>query len=105
DAKPAKIEECLQKAPLCGELLVGAGVTTTDRVEAAALAQRHLERRHGQQRGADGAATLRVPAAKLDSLLNIVGELVTVQARLSGYAFASGSGEANFIAEEIERLT
>jgi two-component system chemotaxis sensor kinase CheA len=51
------------------------------------------------------SATLRVSADKLDSLVNIVGELVTVQARLSGYAAASGSAEAGLIAEEVERLT
>jgi two-component system chemotaxis sensor kinase CheA len=53
----------------------------------------------------EAAATLRVSADKLDSLVNIVGELVTVQARLSGYATASGSAEASLIAEEVERLT
>jgi two-component system chemotaxis sensor kinase CheA len=51
------------------------------------------------------SVTLRVSADKLDSLVNIVGELVTVQARLSGYAAASGSAEAGFISEEVERLT
>jgi two-component system chemotaxis sensor kinase CheA len=53
----------------------------------------------------EAASTLRVSAAKLDDLVNIVGELVTVQARLSGYALASGASEVHFIAEEVERLT
>ena len=34
----------------------------------------------------DNASSLRVPAAKLDQLVNLVGELVTVQARLSELA-------------------
>ena len=59
----------------------------------------------GNRHNAEIAATLRVPAAKLDSLVDIVGELVTVQARLNGYALGSADSEINFIAEEVERLT
>lgn len=54
---------------------------------------------------AEPAATLRIPAAKLDALVNIVGELVTVQARLSGHSAASRDPELALIAEEVERLT
>ena len=36
----------------------------------------------------DNASSLRVPAAKLDQFVNLVGELVTVQARLSELAGA-----------------
>ncbi len=98
-------ERCLAARPLTGEMLVEAGLTTQDCVEAAVLEQNHLDRIRESRRKAEAAATLRVPAAKLDALVNIVGELVTVQARLSGYALASGESEINFIAEEVERLT
>lgn len=50
-------------------------------------------------------SSLRVSAAKLDELINIVGELVTIQARLSGFAHQSGDIEIAHIAEETERLT
>ena len=49
--------------------------------------------------------SLRVPAAKLDELINIVGELVTTQARLTRFATQSGDIEIAHIAEETERLT
>ncbi len=49
--------------------------------------------------------TVRVAADKLDSLVNIVGELVVVQARLSNLATRGDSPELMAIAEEIERLT
>jgi len=51
------------------------------------------------------AASLRVPAARLDQLVDLVGELVTVQARLSEIAARGGDGEVGAVAEEIERLT
>lgn len=56
-------------------------------------------------RACELTSTLRVRAEKLDRLVNVVGELVTVQARLSGYALDRDDPEMTAIAEEIERLT
>jgi two-component system chemotaxis sensor kinase CheA len=53
----------------------------------------------------DTAASLRVPAARLDQLVDLVGELVTVQARLSELAARSEEAEVLAISEEIDRLT
>ena len=53
----------------------------------------------------DSAASLRVPAARLDQLVDLVGEMVTVQARLSAIAARSADGEVLEVSEEIERLT
>jgi len=54
---------------------------------------------------ADNASSLRVPAAKLDQFVDLVGELVTVQARLSELAARSEDAEIAAVSEEIERLT
>ncbi len=54
---------------------------------------------------ADTAASLRVPAAKLDQFVDLVGELVTVQARLSEVAARCDDPEVAAVSEEIERLT
>ena len=53
----------------------------------------------------DHATSLRVPAAKLDQFVNLVGELVTVQARLSEIAAQRDDVEVTAVSEEIERLT
>ena len=53
----------------------------------------------------DNASSLRVPAAKLDQFVNLVGELVTVQARLSELAGRRDDLEVSEVSEEIERLT
>ncbi len=49
--------------------------------------------------------SLRVPAAKLDQFVDLVGELVTVQARLTEIAARREDTEVTEVAEEIERLT
>ena len=50
-------------------------------------------------------ATIRVAAEKLDSLMNLVGELVIVQARLNQFATQSENEEVLAIAEELDLLT
>ena len=50
-------------------------------------------------------ATLRVPAERLDELMDRVGELVIAQARLSQLAEAIHDPSLVNVAEEIERLT
>ena len=53
----------------------------------------------------DNASSLRVPAVKLDQFVDLVGELVTVQARLAELAARRDDLEIAEVSEEIERLT
>ena len=50
-------------------------------------------------------SNIRVSSEKLDKLVNLVGELVTVQARLSQTAARKDDSDLVSIAEEVERLT
>lgn len=50
-------------------------------------------------------SSIRVPAEKLDKLMNLVSELVTTQARLSLFAEQQGHPELTAIAEEVEKLS
>ena len=50
-------------------------------------------------------SSIRVAAEKLDQLVNLVGEMVTAQARLSQTAVACNDTGLMALAEEIERLT
>ncbi len=83
--------------------------------EQAALAKPDLEPRKTPP-GKDGASqpksqaaqnvsSIRVPADKLDQLVNLVGELVTVQARFSQTVDSPDKVVLVSIAEEVERLT
>jgi len=49
--------------------------------------------------------SIRVALERVDNLINFVGELVTVQARLSQLAADSDTGELRTVAEEVERLS
>ena len=65
--------------------------------------RRATGRRAGDQ--PETTTSLRVPAARLDQLVDLVGEMVTVQARLSEIAARSEDSDVLAVAEEIERLT
>lgn len=49
--------------------------------------------------------SIRVRSDKLDSLVDLIGELVTVQARLTQTAAGQNNPDLTTIAEEVERLT
>jgi len=53
----------------------------------------------------DSVSSIRVSAEKLDNLVNLVGELVTIQASLSQLATKNNDISINAISEEVERIT
>jgi two-component system chemotaxis sensor kinase CheA len=64
------------------------------------------QKQGGDQRSEnDPASSIRVSADKLDELVNLVGELVIVQARLSQMALKSNEASMVSLSEEVERIT
>jgi len=53
----------------------------------------------------EGTTSIRVSSDKLDVLVNLVGELVTLQARLSQVAQINNDTNVIAVAEEVERIT
>jgi len=101
-------EEALQKLmsekKMLGEMLVEQGMVAPEAIQSALDEQRHVKEMRSRKQAAESAATLRVPSEKLDSLVDLVGELVTVQARLNQTAAQDLNPEIMKIAEEVERL-
>jgi two-component system, chemotaxis family, sensor kinase CheA len=100
-----QLDDLLGRQKRIGEMLVEAGLVEKSKVEAALVEQQHLRELRGKAQNGQAAATVRVPAAKLDSLVDLVGELVTVQASLSQLASARIIPELRSIAEHVDRLT
>lgn len=88
-----------------GELVVEKGLVPHDRVEAALHEQQHVRDLRQQRQKVEEMASIRVASTKLDKLVDLVGELVTVQARLSQVAAGANNALLLSIAEEVERLT
>jgi two-component system, chemotaxis family, sensor kinase CheA len=57
------------------------------------------------RRSEDSVASVRVPSGKLDHFVNLVGELVTIQAQLAEIAAHREDPDLAAVSEEVERLT
>ncbi|MBF0213263.1 MAG: Hpt domain-containing protein, partial [Magnetococcales bacterium] len=102
DINPNELEKALM--PL-GDRLVQAGAVSPDKVRAALTEQQVIQEKHDKKKTTETATSVRVPSDKLDSLVDLVGELVTMQARLNQTASSLGDHTLQLIAEEVERLT
>ncbi len=99
------LQEVLKKQKRVGEMLIENGIVPAQKVESALAEQMHVKEVREKQKKTEAVSSIRVSSDKLDSLVNLVGELVTVQARLTQTAVTGNNPELLLIAEEVERLT
>jgi two-component system, chemotaxis family, sensor kinase CheA len=105
EVSKAELEEVLQEQRRVGELLVERKLVDRSSVQTALAEQAHVKQEREEKREAIQSSSIRVAAEKLDKLVDLVGELVTVQARLSQKAAANQDADLSNIAEVVERLT
>ena len=106
DIDREKLQQILNEKKLLGDILVDAGLVTNEKVEAALAEQKQIKATRERRLKAETASSIRVRSDKLDTLVDLVGELVTVQARLSqSSAKESGNTDLVAISETVERLT
>jgi two-component system chemotaxis sensor kinase CheA len=105
DLQPSDVSGALSAQKPIGQLLVEAGVVDPGLVESARVEQEHIKELRRSKQANETVSTVRVPADRLDTLVNLVGELVTVQARLSQLAALQNQSDFLAVAEEVERLT
>ena len=99
------LDEALDEKPALGALLKEQGMVQEEEVKAALKEQQLTRQVKAKKQAGKSQATVRVPAEKLDSLMNLVGELVIVQARLNQVSDAVSNDDIEGIAEELELLT
>ena len=105
DISGQDLETALAERPRIGEVLVERKLVDKSAVQTALAEQTHVQQTRRQVQESVAASTIRVASEKLDSLVDLVGELVTVQARLSQKADAADDADLTNIAEVVERLT
>lgn len=105
DLTPVEVSTALSAQKPIGQLLMEAGVVDPGLIESARAEQEHIKQLRLSRQANEAISTVRVPADRLDVLVNLVGELVTVQARLSQLASIQNHPEVLSVAEEVERLT
>lgn len=104
DLTPQEIDRAVAGQKRIGELLVDAGVVDAGRVESALAEQEHLKEVRKSAQEKEAVASIRVPAERLDHLVDMVGELVTIQSRLNQVAGRIRDDGLLHVSEEVERL-
>jgi two-component system chemotaxis sensor kinase CheA len=105
DISRSELEEVLGKKYPLGRKLVDMNLVDSEAVESALFEQQVIKEVKTKRRAEDAAASVRVASEKLDVLVNLVGEMVTMQARLSSTAAQLENAELTAISEMIELLT
>jgi two-component system chemotaxis sensor kinase CheA len=107
DLSAEDLNRVLGERPRLGEVLASSGLVTPQAV-AAALAEQQAAKTVKAEKGrTEPMGSIRVSEDKLDKLVDLVGELVILQARLSQNARSRGKKDRAFhaFAEELERLS
>jgi two-component system chemotaxis sensor kinase CheA len=105
DLSDQALNQALTSQKRIGEILVEENITTRSAVAAALTEQNQIRKRLEKRTEKTETSSVRVPAEKLDHLVDLVGELVTVQARLSQKAAKQNDPDLVSIAEDVESLT
>jgi two-component system chemotaxis sensor kinase CheA len=105
DVTLEQLMEALLSQSRVGEILATKGAVAPGKI-ASALAEQQAVRTARQVREQnERIASLRVAASKVDTLIDLIGKLVMVQARLTQTAMMLREPELSSIAEEAGRLT
>lgn len=96
------VNTILENKKKIGEELVEKNLVSKDDLEAALLEQEHLKKIHSKQ---TAKQNIKISTEKLDDFVNLVGELVTLQAQLNQYTLDTNNYELSNIAESLQRLT
>jgi len=100
---PAIVQKAVSEQRRLGEVLVRSGVDAYE-VETALQEQEHIKRTRQKAQADAATASIRVQSDKLDELVDLVGELVTLQARLTQTTDRFENNELTSISENFERL-
>jgi len=105
DITSAELDRILGENKPIGQKLIDSKNVDPGKIEVALYEQEMVRASRAQRQSQEAAATVRVPADRLDRLVDLVGEMVTIQSRMSQTAIGRDDAELISIAEEVERLT
>ncbi|MDY7028863.1 MAG: Hpt domain-containing protein, partial [Spirochaetota bacterium] len=105
------VESIMREKERFGDIAVKRGILTQETLDSALGEQQYVRKVRREREQQKAGTTIRVKSERLDSLINLVGEIVTLQARLSQYTERVSLGEnmsvteLESVAENMARLT
>ncbi|MFP4391719.1 MAG: chemotaxis protein CheW [Desulfohalobiaceae bacterium] len=105
DVDQKELQAVLDSQKRLGQILVESGLVSSSQIQSALVEQQAVRQVRETRSQEAAASSVRVPASKLDELVDLVGELVIAQAKLSQMVGGSLDPNLRSISEEIERLS
>jgi two-component system chemotaxis sensor kinase CheA len=112
DATSAQVEDAIQhiedvvvQRKRTGDVLIEKGSVSREQVQAALAEQQIVRAQNKNRKGKQVLPSVKVPAERLDTLMDLMGELVIAQSRLNQSASVLMDSDLINVAEEIERLS
>ena len=99
------VRDALSKQRSIGQILRDEGKVAPEKVESAVQLQAQAKERDASRRKQEALSSIRVAADKLDYLVDLVGELVIVQAQITQVVSERKDPALTALAEELERLS
>jgi len=99
------VQEALKKQKPIGQILAEEGKVAPEKVEQVVKKQATVREREVSRKKQEAMSSIRVAADKLDFLVDLVGELVIVQAQISQVVSERSDPQMTALAEELERLS
>lgn len=103
--KPDDLERALGQQKPIGKILTESGLVSEEQVEQAIVRQQQTREASAARQQKDAGSSLRVAADKLDLLVDLVGELVIVQAQISQVVTERSDPILTVLSEQLERLS
>ena len=105
DLAAGELDAALSEQKRLGQVIVEKGLVPESELESALTEQEYVRDMRLKRRQVEASASVKVASFKLDSLVDLVGELVIVQARLSEFAARRSDPDLAALAEDVERLS
>ena len=103
--RPDDLERALGQQKPLGKILTESGLVSEEQIEQAIARQQQTREASAARQQKDAGTSLRVAADKLDLLVDLVGELVIVQAQISQVVTERSDPILTVLSEQLERLS
>lgn len=103
--KAEDVEQALASQKPLGALLKEAGKVSDEQVSKAVKRQEKVRESAATKKRQEALSSIRVTAEKLDYLVDLVGELVIVQAQIAQVVSERSDTQLQTLSEELERLS
>lgn len=104
DIRAEDLQQAMTSKQFLGETLVSRGYVSGEKVNAALEEQKYVRAIRENRQSMESAASIKVKTEKLDSLVNLVGEFVSLHANLTHLADLKDDRDFHSVSETMDGL-